>query len=150
MLKIDKSFVAPILKKLRVSKRGRSNHNFHKNYSDPVQRFLNVLGRKTYVRPHKHTAGDRVEAFIVLKGRVLVIEYSDKGKVTDYFVLDPAKKRWGAEVSTGVFHNLIPLAGESVLYEIKYGPYEPVSDKHFAPWAPEEGGSAGLLFNKKI
>ena len=32
------------------------------------------------------------------------------------------------------------LEPDTVVFEVKPGPYQPTSDKDFAPWAPAEGG----------
>ena len=34
---------------------------------------------------------------------------------------------------------MIPLQANTVLFEFKEGPYQQPTDKHFAPWAPQEG-----------
>ncbi|MBM3436837.1 MAG: cupin fold metalloprotein, WbuC family, partial [Bacteroidetes bacterium] len=37
------------------------------------------------------------------------------------------------------YHTIICLEPDSVIYELKDGPYDPADDKNFAPWAPKEG-----------
>jgi hypothetical protein len=44
-----------------------------------------------------------------------------------------------AEVPAGTWHALVALERGSVFFETKPGPYVPLTDKDFAPWAPEEG-----------
>ena len=46
------------------------------------------------------------------------------------------------EIAGGVWHTLLALAPDTMLFEVKPGPYAPLSDKHFAPWAPREGAAA--------
>jgi len=43
------------------------------------------------------------------------------------------------EVPPGTWHSIVILSPEAVVYEIKEGPYDPDTDKKFAPWAPAEG-----------
>jgi hypothetical protein len=45
---------------------------------------------------------------------------------------------------------LICLEPDSVLYELKDGPYNVANDKHFAPWAPAEGSPEAFVFMEKI
>ena len=54
-------------------------------------------------------------------------------------MLDPLDGIFGAEIPERTFHTLIALDPGSVVYEIKDGPYNPIDDKNFAPWAPKEG-----------
>ncbi|MGZ5161185.1 MAG: WbuC family cupin fold metalloprotein, partial [Burkholderiales bacterium] len=42
-------------------------------------------------------------------------------------------------IPRGVFHSLVSLESGSVFFEAKAGPYNPQSDKEWAPWAPPEG-----------
>jgi hypothetical protein len=46
---------------------------------------------------------------------------------------------FGIDVAAGHFHGFLVRAPDTVLYEVKPGPYAPLSDKDFAPWAPTEG-----------
>jgi hypothetical protein len=45
----------------------------------------------------------------------------------------------GVEIPERTYHTLISLETGSVAYEIKAGPYTPLTAKDFAPWAPAEG-----------
>jgi hypothetical protein len=37
-----------------------------------------------------------------------------------------------------------------VVFESKDGPYSPLNDKDFAPWAPVEGTSEAGVYNKSL
>jgi cupin fold WbuC family metalloprotein len=100
---------------------------------------LNVIEPGTYIRPHKHDNPDKNEVFILLSGKALVLEFSDKGNITESYILDPITEDYGAEIGPGVFHTIISLAQDTVAYEVKEGPYLPATVKQFATWAPEEG-----------
>lgn len=150
MIKINYELIAGVVAKARASVRKRSNHNFHKSYSDKIQRLLNAANPGTYVRPHKHKNPDKLEVFILLKGRVVILEFDDSGRVSDYLVLDARKGNVGVEIPPQTWHTFISLEEASVLYEVKEGPYSEQDDKKFAPWAPEEGGAEAGLFIQKI
>ena len=150
MIKITDTLIAGVAVKAKRSKRKRKNYNCHKAYSEKVQRRLNVAYPGTYIRPHKHENPDKVEIFIILKGRVLIVTFNDKGGVKERFLLDAKKGNRGVEIQPKVWHSLICLEEASCLYEVKEGPYEPLTDKNFAPWAPKEGTEAAALFNERI
>jgi cupin fold WbuC family metalloprotein len=150
MIHINRDLTDDVSAKAKNAKRKRINHNFHKVPEDTLQRMLNALEPETYVCPHKHEHPDKREAFIILKGRVLVVEFYNDGRIRDHIVLDYNKGNFGAEISPRVYHTLIALELSSIIYEIKDGPYNADNDKNFAPWAPEEGNPEAGLYNEKI
>jgi len=91
------------------------------------------------VRPHRHINPDKIEAFIILCGRAVVVEFDDKGDILDYFLLDTRNRNYGVELTKRSWHTIIALEEDTVVYEIKEGPYIPLDDKDFAQWAPKEG-----------
>ena len=42
MLKITNRLISEVSKKAEISERKRSNYNFHRDYNDGIQRFLNA------------------------------------------------------------------------------------------------------------
>ena len=150
MIKIDDRLIEGLTVSAEHSKRKRINHNFHKKLSDPLQRLLNVMEPGTYVRPHKHENPDKREAFVILQGRAVVVEFDNAGDITDYFFLDPSKGKFGVEISERTWHTIISLERHTVIYEIKDGPYNPIDDKNFAPWAPEEYSSETVDYNRQL
>jgi cupin fold WbuC family metalloprotein len=100
---------------------------------------LNCLEPDTYIQPHKHEAPDKCEAFILLKGKLLVLEFDNEGHVTSHALLESGTGTYGAEIAPRIFHCIIALEPGTVVYEVKNGPYSPLDDKNFATWAPKEG-----------
>jgi cupin fold WbuC family metalloprotein len=139
MILIDRKLVSNLSARARASARLRRNHNFHQDYADPTNRMLNAMEPGTYVRPHRHEAPDKWEAFILLSGRALVVTFDDSGNAVAHAVLDGGAGVFGVEIPARVWHSVAALASGTVLYEIKPGPYAPLDDKDFAPWAPAEG-----------
>jgi cupin fold WbuC family metalloprotein len=150
MIHINDTIIQPLIKQARSSTRKRQNHNFHPASSDPMHRMLHAMEPDTYVQPHKHEAPDKREAFIILKGRVAAVEYTDEGKVCDWIILDPATGNYGMEIAPRKWHNLIALESGTVVYEVKDGPWNQADDKFFASWAPKEGDADCLEYNSKI
>ncbi len=136
---IDEELLNISINKSRASLRKRTNFNFHDTPNDPIQRMLNIIQPYSYIRPHRHINPDKTEVFIILSGRAVVVEFDDNGNILDYFILDIAKKHYGVELSKRSWHTIIALEEDTVVYEIKEGPYIPLEDKDFAEWSPKEG-----------
>jgi cupin fold WbuC family metalloprotein len=136
---IDAALLDATTAKARASARRRMNHNFHPLESDPANRLLNAIEPGSYVTPHRHLDSAKDETFVVLRGRFGLVCFDGQGRVTQTLVLDAGGPVFGADVPSGTFHTLISLAPGSVFFEVKAGPYEKMSDKDWAPWAPREG-----------
>jgi hypothetical protein len=54
------------------------------------------------------------------------------------------------EIPARVWHSIIVLESNSVLFEVKDGPYEALTDKNFAQWAPPEGDAHCDKFNENV
>ncbi len=139
MIIINKQLIEKVVVQAKDSTRKRMNFNFHKTFDANLQRMLNVMEPGTYVQPHKHEDPDKTEVFLVLLGKVLVAEFDDMGNVTSSCVLSSEEGRYGAEIPPRVWHCIVPLEPDSVIFEVKDGPYSPITDKNFASWAPKEG-----------
>jgi len=150
MIHIDEALLNSVSQKAALAPRRRMNYNFHPQDADPLQRMLNAMEPDTYIQPHKHENPDKREAFFCLKGRIVVVEFTEKGEIADFAVLDPLKGSYGCEVAPRTFHSIISLQAGSVAYEVKDGPYRQEVDKQFAEWAPAEGDPNALQFNDHI
>ena len=150
MIHIDKTLLDATTAEAKVSARCRKNYNFHKEYSDTLQRLLNAMEPLSYIQPHKHEDPDKREVFFALRGRILVVEFDNEGNVVEHIVLDPAIGAYGVEIPEKTFHTIVSLESGTVAYEFKDGPYSPVDDKNFAPWAPAEGSPKAVPYLKKL
>jgi len=150
MFNINKVLLDQLIEQARNSARKRKNFNFHETPLDPLHRMLHAMQPETYVQPHKHENPDKREAFIILKGKIAAIQYNDSGKVIEYVILDPEAGNFGVEFPPRTWHSLIVLEIDSVIYEVKDGPWDPSDDKFFAPWAPKEGDPECSAFNLMV
>ena len=150
MVRIDKQLLDQVSEKAKKAPRRRMNHNFHQSPEDLLNRMLNAMEPDTYVHPHKHENPDKREAFILLRGSFLIVEFDEKGNVADHVILSKEKGVYGLEVPPRTFHTLISLEPGSVIYELKDGPYIVQTDKIFAPWAPEEGAADCQAYNQRL
>jgi cupin fold WbuC family metalloprotein len=122
-----------------ASARLRKNLNVHTDLDDPVQRLFNAMQPNTYVRPHRHVGEGRWEFFQVVRGRALVLLFDDSGRVTEKSELCDKGPNIAVEIPSNTWHTLVSMQPETVLFEVKSGPYKPLTDKDFAAWAPQEG-----------
>ena len=142
---VDTTLFEKVSGQAKAGRRLRANFNLHPTLQDPVQRFLNAMEPGTYVRPHRHP-GDRWELFLALQGALAVLVFDDGGVALDRVELREDGPVRAVEVPPGAWHTVASLEPGSVLFELKPGPYLPLTDKDFAPWAPQEGaGSSGEL-----
>ena len=128
----------------KQSPRLRMNYNFHESLDDPINRLINALEPDTYLRPHRHCNPDREEIFLLLRGKVAVFLFDDDGRITDTLMLDPKNGCYGAEIQPGIWHGLLVLESGSVVYEIKKGPFAPLTPDNMASWAPSADDAKGV------
>jgi len=121
------------------SKRLRKNLNLHDDYSDPCQRLFNAMEPGTYIRPHRHLHPPKAECFMAIRGQLVLVVFSDEGEIEQVMPFGAGCDVVTIDLPAGLWHTLISMESGSVFFEAKPGPYEPLSDKDFAPWAPEEG-----------
>ncbi len=150
MIKITNDLLDQLSFEASISPRKRKNYNFHKEDSDCLQRMLNALEPGTYIRPHKHINPGKREVFILLKGIIAVLEFDDRGNITDHIILDRDKGNYATEITLGAWHTALSLEKGSVYYEVKDGPYDAAKDKIFANWSPEESSENAPLYLKNI
>jgi cupin fold WbuC family metalloprotein len=145
--RLDQALFDRVAAEARQLPRLRRNHNLHAE-PDAVQRFLNVLQLGTYVRPHRHLRdhpGTGFECFVVLQGRIGLLLFDAEGELGSLERLEAAGPLRGIELAEGQFHSLVALEPDTVMLEIKQGPYVPAADKDFLSRFPAEGTpEAGL------
>ena len=145
--RLDQELFELIAKKAIRNPRRRQNHNFHQP-EDVVQRFLNVLQPGTYVRPHRHQRdqpGAGFECFLVLQGSVGLLLFDASGEMIQHERLSASGPLHGIEVAENQPHSLVALEPDSVIFELKQGPYVPSGDKDFLDRYPVEGSTEAVI-----
>ncbi len=140
---LTRSLLSNLCDEAAKTDRKRKNYNFHE-HSERVQRFLNVLQPGTYVRPHRHlraTGVNGFEFFLVLQGAIGMVVMDEAGTVVRSERLEADGERMGIELAEGLFHTLVVLEPNSVILELKEGPYQPAIDKDFLQMFPPEGSA---------
>lgn len=137
-----------LINEAQLSPRLRKNLNLH-NEQDKVQRFFNALIPGTYVQPHKHEFPIKTETMILLEGSMVVVIFDEKGKVINKITLSKKSQNIGLDIDPDVWHSVYALE-PTVYFECKLGPYNPISDKDFASWAPKENQPEVAQYLKKL
>jgi cupin fold WbuC family metalloprotein len=136
---INQDLLDQVSAEAKDTPRRRRNHNFHASESDTCHRLLNAIEPDSYIQPHCHHEAAKDETLIVVRGRLGVILFDERGAVTATAVLAPASESVGVNIPHGMYHTLVALEPGSVFFEAKAGPYVPLTPREKAPWAPAEG-----------
>lgn len=134
---ISDELIRRALEGSRTSPRKRMILPLHKGDSALLQRMLNAIQPGSYIRPHRH-AKDRAESIVVLHGAIRFFIFGDGGECFQALEVRAGSPTFGIDFEGGVWHSFHALEPDTVLFEVKPGPYNPETDKEFAPWAPEE------------
>ncbi|NNJ69652.1 MAG: WbuC family cupin fold metalloprotein [Kiritimatiellales bacterium] len=134
---IDDVLISSVVVASRESPRKRIIQPLHKEGAASLQRMLNAIQPGSYIRPHRHVP-ERAESIIVLSGAIQFFTFSEQGAVEQSLQLKAGSTQIGIDIEGGVWHSFAALEADTVLFEVKPGPYDPESDKEFARWAPEE------------
>jgi cupin fold WbuC family metalloprotein len=140
---ISEQHCASVLEASRLSERRRTILPFHKGHEDTLHRMFNAVQPGTYVQPHRHLSPPKAEVFLVLRGAIDFLAFDAAGTLTMVAALVAGSEHFGVDVMPGIFHAFIVRAPDTLLYEVKNGPYTAADDKDFASWAPSEG-TAGV------
>lgn len=118
---IDDSLLKDLAEQAQKSPRLRMNYNFHQSLDDKCHRFLNALEVGTEIPIHRHPTKD--ETFLIIKGKVRVNIYDDKGNVVETVILGQSEGNYGADIPKNTWHTVECLEPDSILFEAKEGPY---------------------------
>ncbi len=132
---IDEALLDHVTEQAKRSARLRMNYNFHSSPEDPVQQMLNAIEPGSYLRPHRHP--DAEELFFLVRGKGWVLIFDDAGNLSTKKLLDPMAGEYGVVIPAGIWHSMISLESGTTIFEVKPGPYRPLDEENFAPWAPK-------------
>ena len=124
---IDAYLLDLISEQAKTSPRLRMNYNFHETLDAKTQRLLNAMEPGTKLPIHRHQTTP--ETYIVLKGSLKVLLYSDNHELISTIEVDPKKGVFGVNLPAGQWHTIEVLETGTVIFEVKDGPYQPISDK---------------------
>ncbi|MDP2342935.1 MAG: WbuC family cupin fold metalloprotein [Deltaproteobacteria bacterium] len=134
---VDDGVIAALKAAVPGSPLGRVRLCAHRHADDRVQEMLIVLGRASYVRPHRHLA--KTESFHVVEGEADVVVFADDGAIERVVPLGPPGGGWSFfyRLQTSRFHTVLIRSEYLVIHETTNGPFRP-DETVQASWAPAD------------
>ena len=145
MKQIDKNLLTALSTQASASPRKRAHHNIHPQLDDPVQRLCIAMEPCTYVRPHRHMQPETWEILLILTGSVALLIFDDNGKVLERIKLVAGGDVTAVEIPSNTWHAVASLQTGTVVFEVKQGPYAPITENNYARWSPVDGVPAESL-----
>ena len=134
------------------SPRRRQSRTIHITTDDPCQRLFNAIEMDSYVRPHRHKNDPKVETLFAIRGRFLLVTFNEQGEIEEVIPFHSEKYQSsnesgvGVEIQVGVWHTIIATMPQSILLEVKAGPFNLELSKEPAPWSPAEETDEGQAY----
>ena len=122
---IDDKLLNKVSEQAKESPRLRMNYNLHESLDDKVQRMFNAMELGTIVPIQRHR--DTAETMIVVRGQLKLTIFDDNKNIIEECVLNPLEGKYGYHIPNGVWHGVKVLASNTVMFEVKEGPYVPLS-----------------------
>ena len=121
------------------SSRRRVIQPLHRDESAHLHRMLNAVQEDSYIPPHRHLDPPKAESWIVLRGALAFFTFDEQGRIEECREIRASSAVFGVDLEPGVYHTFFALEPDTVVFEVKSGPYSPSNDKTFPEWAPAEG-----------
>jgi cupin fold WbuC family metalloprotein len=137
MKTVSRSQIEELCLLSRSDPRRRKMLNLHK-FEDHVQRMFNAIQKDAYFRPHVHLYPDKTETMYVVQGAIAIFIFSEDGSILQNETLGSSYTSAVVDIPRKSWHTICALRDDTVVFEVKEGPYNPETDKIFAEWAPEE------------
>mgnify|MGYP001827748748 CR=1 FL=1 len=134
------------LEESRSSPRKRILLPIHRDQGALVQRMVNFLQPGTYVQPHLHPREGASETILVLEGALGFVIFDESGNVASVHRLAMGEL---IDIEPQVWHGVLALEPDTVILELKRGPYDD-TDKTFAKWAPAEGEEGARAYLEEL
>ncbi len=131
MKKLTATDLTSLAQQAAQSPRLRANSNLHTELSDPIQRLAIAMEPDTLILPHRHP--HTWEVLTALRGRFTVLVFDDAGVVIERAVLGVDTSV--VEIPAGGWHAVLSHDAGAVIFEVKHGPYAPISEADVAAWS---------------
>lgn len=124
---ITSSFLDIVSSKAKESPRLRMNYNLHETLDASVQRLFNAMepGTVIPIQRHRNTA----ETIMLVRGKMHVELYDDDRNIIESAILSHESGNYGVHIPAGVWHWVEILEPNTVMFEVKKGPYEPLGEE---------------------
>ena len=156
MLIFDEQMFCHLCREADQSPRRRQHINLHRSHEESCQRLFNAIQPESYIAPHRHAVSNTRELLVAVQGRFALVTFKDEGDLLSVIPfgtelhLDDSCSSVGVEVPPNVWHTVLATEKNSILLEVKEGPFLPTESKELAPWAPRVGSSEAEIFLSKL
>lgn len=101
------------------------NYNLHESLDSKVQRLFNAMepGTVIPIQRHQHTA----ETIMLIRGKIKAMLFDENKNVIEEAILSHDSKNYGIHIPVGVWHSVEILESDTVMFEVKEGPYAPLT-----------------------
>lgn len=147
---LTEDLLASGLAAAHASQRRRIILPIHRNQDALVQRMFNFMLPGTYVQPHLHPREGAIETMMVLHGALGFVLFDDRGNVRNHWRLTAGTPSALLDIEPKLWHGMVILEPDTVVLEIKRGPYDAELDKVFAEWAPAEDEAGTDAYRGKL
>lgn len=124
---VSQSLLDTLSSQAKSSHRLRQYYDLRNSENDNSQRMLNAFEPGTVMPIHRHRKTS--ESICMVRGKMVMRLYDDKGNVTDEFVMEPCGEHSMVQVEAGQWHSLKVLEEGTVVLEAKDGAWEPLADE---------------------
>lgn len=124
---ITEELLNTVSSQAKESPRLRMNYNLHEHLDDKVHRFFNAMEPGTVVPIHRHQY--TAETFMLIRGKMRVVLYDDEKNVIENTILSLENGNYGVHIPVGVWHWVEILEPNTITFEVKEGPYEPLREE---------------------
>lgn len=112
----------------RISPRFRMNYNLHESLEEEVHKLLNSLQPGTVMPIHRHLHPAKKETFVLLQGALEVRKYNNDKTIAEKYVMSRESGNIICEIMPGDWHSFVVLEPDTLILEIKKGPYIPFQE----------------------
>lgn len=124
---IDNKLLNKVSEEAKNNHSLRMNYNLHESLDDKVQRLLNAMEPGTVFPIQRHR--DTAETMMIVRGMLKITIYDDEKNIIEECVLNPLDGKYGYHIPKGVWHGVEVLAPNTVMFEVKEGPYAPLASE---------------------
>ena len=124
---LNHQLLEEITEQARQNPRLRMNYNLHDSLDAKAQRLFNAMEPGTVLPVHRHR--NTSETYILIRGAIRVLLYDDNKTLISSYEISDKNDNFGFHIPKGQWHTLEVLKSGTVIFEVKEGPYAPLSDE---------------------
>lgn len=125
---INQEIIANLHQRAKESERLRMNYNIHESLDEEVHKLLNSLQPGTVMPIHRHLHPAKKETFVLLQGALEVRKYHDDKTIAEHYLMSDKNGNIICEIMPGEWHSFEVLEPDTLILEIKKGPYVPFQE----------------------